>query len=226
MPIEVVIFDLDGTLIAFNLDYKALRGEVRENLLRAGVPASILNVNESVFEMLQKAEVYFRNNGKTEQAFNKIHSSCLAIAEKYEMEAAKTTNLQSGTLETLKGFKKMKLKIGLCTTSSESASNYVLQRFKIAEFFEVVISRDNVKHVKPDTEQFELALKTLGAKPKNAVIIGDSIADMQSAKELKTIAIGIPTGISTEQQLVDNGANYIVTSLIDLLVLIKKIIKV
>lgn len=225
MPIEAVIFDLDGTLIAFNLDYKALRGEVRENLLRAGVPASVLKVNESVFEMLQKAEVYFRNNGKTEQTFNKIRSSCLAIAEKYEMEAAKTTNLQPGTLEILKEFKNMELKIGLCTTSSESASNYILQRFKIVEFFQVVISRDKVKRVKPDTEQFELALKTLCAKPKNAVIIGDSTADMQSAKELKAIAVGIPTGISTEKQLVDNGANYIVTSLIDLLVLIKKIEK-
>jgi HAD superfamily hydrolase (TIGR01509 family) len=225
MPIEAVIFDLDGTLIAFNLDYKALRGEVRENLLRAGVPASVLKVNESVFEMLQKAEVYFRNNGKTEQAFNKIRSSSLAIAEKYEMEAAKTTNLQPGTLEILKEFKNMELKIGLCTTSSESASNYILQRFKIVEFFQVVISRDKVKRVKPDTEQFELALKTLCAKPKNAVIIGDSTADMQSAKELEAIAVGIPTGISTDKQLVDNGANYIVTSLIDLLVLIKKIEK-
>jgi len=119
----------------------------------------------------------------------------------------------------------MELKIGLCTTSSESASNYILQRFKIAEFFQVVIPRDKVKRVKPDTEQFELALKTLAVKPKNAVIVGDSTADMQSAKELKTIAVGIPTGISTEKQLVDNGANYIVTSLIDLPVLIKKIEK-
>jgi phosphoglycolate phosphatase len=225
MSIEAVIFDLDGTLIAFNLDYKALRGEVRENLLRASVPASVLDINETVFQMLQKAEIYFRNNGKTEQTFNKIRSSCLGIAEKYEMEAATTTNLQPGTLETLKEFKKMELKIGLCTTSSESASNYILQRFKIAEFFQVVISRDKVKRVKPDTEQFELALKTLAVKPKNAVIVGDSTADMQSAKELKTIAVGIPTGISTEKQLVDNGANYIVTSLIDLPVLIKKIEK-
>ncbi len=28
LAIEAVIFDLDGTLAAFNLDYKALRGEV------------------------------------------------------------------------------------------------------------------------------------------------------------------------------------------------------
>ena len=55
----------------------------------------------------------------------------LAIAEKYEMEAAVITSLQPGAVETLKELKKMNLKIGLCTTSSETAANYILQRFKI-----------------------------------------------------------------------------------------------
>ncbi len=225
MPIEAVIFDLDGTLAAFNLDYKALRGEVREYLLRVGVPASVLSTNESIFDMMQKAEIYFKNSDKTEQAFNKARSECLAIAEKYEMEAATTTSLQSGALETLKELKKMKLKIGLCTTSSETAANYILQRFKISEYFQVVVPRDKVKHVKPDTEQYELALKTLGAKPATTVIVGDSAVDMQSAKELKAIAVGLPTGLSTEKQLVTQGANYLITNLSDLPVLIKKLDK-
>jgi len=46
---------------------------------------------------------------------------------------------------------------------------------------------------------------------------------MQSAKELKAIAVGLPTGLSTMEQLMNNGANYIITSLTDLPVLIKKI---
>ena len=74
MPIEAVIFDLDGTLAAFNLDYKALRGEVREYLIHVGVPASVLNVNESIFEMLKKAEIFFKNSGKSDQAFNEARS--------------------------------------------------------------------------------------------------------------------------------------------------------
>ncbi len=85
MHIAAVIFDLDGTLAAFNLDYKALRGEVRGYLIRAGVPVSVLSVNESIFQMMQKAEVYFRNNGKSEQVFEAIRSQSLAIAEKYRV---------------------------------------------------------------------------------------------------------------------------------------------
>lgn len=225
MAIEAVIFDLDGTLAAFNLDYKALRGEVRETLLHAGVPASVLSVKESLFEMLEKAELYFKNGSKSGQAFKDARKKCLTIAEKYEMEAAALTSLQPGAMETLKDLKKQKIKIGLCTISSETATNYILERFKIADYFQVVVSREKVKKVKPDTEQLELALKTLGAKQNTAVIVGDSIADMQSAKELKAIAVGIPTGIATQKQLTTAGANYIITALSDLPVLIKELNK-
>ena len=221
--VEAVIFDLDGTLAHFNLDFKTLRAEVRSYLMRTGVPASVLSVNESIFEMLIKSEIFVKNNGKHSEAFEEVRSQALSIAEKYEMEAASTTSLLPGANETLKELKRMNLKMGLCTTSSEKAANYILQRFKIEDYFQIVIARNKVKYVKPNTEQFEAALKSLGANPQNAVIVGDSIVDMQSAKELKAIAVGLPTGISTMEQLMNNGANFIITSLSDLSTLIKKI---
>jgi HAD superfamily hydrolase (TIGR01549 family) len=223
LAIEAVIFDLDGTLAHFNLDYKALRSEVRTYLMSKRVPASVLDVNESIFEMLKKAEIFVKNNRKSPEAFVEVRTQALGIAEKYEMEAATTTNLLAGAVETLKELQKMNLKLGLCTTSSDKAMNYILQRFKIDSFFKVVVPRDKVKYVKPHTEQFEVALKTLGVHAKTALIVGDSIVDMQSAKELKAIAIGLPTGLTTTEQLMSNGANYIITSLTDLPLLVKKI---
>jgi phosphoglycolate phosphatase len=220
---EAVIFDLDGTLANFNLDFKTLRAEVRSYLIRTGVPVSVLNVNETVFEMLKNAEIFHKKSGKD---FGEIRSKILAIAEKFEMEAASSTNLQSGAIETLKELTRMNLKIGLCTTSSEKAANYILQRFKINEFFKVVVGRDKVKYVKPSTEQFELALKALEASPMETVIVGDSVVDMQSAKELNAIAVGLPMGISTLDQLKTHGANYVITALTDLPVLIKEINKI
>ncbi|MGD0996333.1 MAG: HAD family hydrolase [Candidatus Bathyarchaeia archaeon] len=223
--VEAVIFDLDGTLANFNLDFKTLRAEVRSYLMRIGVPASVLSVNESIFEMLIKSEIFVKNNGKPSEAFEEIRSQALAIAEKYEMEAASTTSLLPGANETLKELKRINLKMGLCTTSSEKAANYILQRFKIEDYFQIVVARNKVKYVKPNTEQFEVALKALGASLQTAVIVGDSVVDMQSAKKLKAIAVGLPTGMSTMEQLMNNGANYIITSLNDLPVLIKELNK-
>jgi HAD superfamily hydrolase (TIGR01549 family) len=190
-----------------------------------GVPTSLVDVNESIFEMLKKAEIFLKNSGKPAETFADVRSQVLSIAEKYEMEAASSTNLQVGANETLKELKRMNLKIGLCTTSGEKAVNYILKRFKIHDFFQVVVTRDKVKYVKPSTEQFEVALKALGVSPQAALIVGDSIVDMQSAQEAKAIAVGLPTGMSTLEQLKNNGANYIITSLNDLPVLIKEINK-
>jgi HAD superfamily hydrolase (TIGR01549 family) len=225
LAIEAVIFDLDGTLAHFNLDYKALRSEVRTYLISVHVPVSVLDVNENIFEMLKKAEIFVKNSTKSSEAFKEIRTHAFSIAERYEMEAATTTSLLTGAVEILKELKKMNLKIGLCTTSSDKAANYILQRFKINGFFKVIVSRDKVKYVKPHTEQFELALKSLGVHAKSTLIIGDSIVDMQSTKELKAIAVGVTSGLSTTEQLMNNGANYIITSLNDLPVLIKEINK-
>jgi pyrophosphatase PpaX len=141
------------------------------------------------------------------------------------MEAATTTRLLTGAVETLKELQKMNLKMGLCTTSSEKAANYILQRFKIDGFFNVIVTRDKVKFVKPHTEQIELALEKIGVPAKATLMVGDSVVDMQSAKELKAIAAGLTSGLSTTEQLMNNGANYIITSLNDLPVLIKEINK-
>jgi len=225
MPLEAVLFDLDGTLASFNIDYKTLRVEVKSYLQKRGVPASVLSSRESIFEMLKKSEIYFKNASKSDEVFVEAKKEALAIAEKFELEAALSTSLLPGAIETLKTLKRMKLKIGLCTINSQKATNYILQRFKIASFFDAIVTRDMVRYVKPNPEHFETALKMLDAHPESALVVGDSNVDMQSAKELKAIAVGIPTEMTTFQQLTNHGANYIITAISDLTCLVEKINK-
>jgi HAD superfamily hydrolase (TIGR01549 family) len=225
ISIKAVIFDLDGTIASFNLDYKALRGEIRSYLLRLGVPASVLSVNESIFEMLKKTAIFMKNSGKSAEAMDAIRSEALAIAEKYELEAAVSTDLLPGVYETLKALKRMDLKIGLFTLNSDKAANYLLQRFKLGEFFGVTVPRNKVNYVKPNPEHLEMALKVLGVAPEETVVVGDGNVDMESASELKAIAVGLPSGASKIEQLMRHGANYIITSITDLPVLIEKINK-
>jgi HAD superfamily hydrolase (TIGR01549 family) len=216
MTIKAVIFDLDGTLASFNLDYMALRSEVRGFLLIRGIPASVLSINESIFDMLNKANIFLKNSGKSARTINKTRNEALDIAEKHEMEAAKTTGLLPGVIETLETLKKMKLKLGLCTINSQKSTEYILKRFRINKFFDAVVPRNKVNEVKPDPEHLEVVLADLETKADEAMLVGDSSRDMRCARDLGTVAVGLPTGISTQQELANAGANYFLTSITDL----------
>ena len=225
MLVKAVVFDLDGTIASFNLDYMTVRAEVRTYLIRTGLPASILATNESIFDMLNKAEIFLKNNGKSARTVDKVRNEASAIAEKFELEAAKTTGLLSGVVETLQALKKMGLKIGLCTINSEKSTSYILKRFSISKFFDVVTPRNKVRYVKPNTEHLEATLKALRVSPKEAILVGDGTRDMHCARELNVIAVGLPTGISSEKELTDSGANYFITSISDLPTLVQTINK-
>jgi len=225
MTLKAVIFDLDGTLANFNLDYKIVRAEVRSFFIKKDLPASILSTNESIFEMLKKAEIFLKNNGKSEKAIKEIRGKALAIAEKFELEAAKSTSLLPGVAETLATLKKMGLKIGLFTINSEKSTNYILKRFRIARFFDAVTPRNSVKYVKPNSEHLEFVLKALEVDPNETIVVGDGVSDMKCARELKVIAVGLPTGVSAIKELINFGANYIITSITDLPMLVGRIQK-
>ena len=225
ISIKAVIFDLDGTIASFNLDYKALRGDVRSYLLRMGVPASVLSVKDNLFDMLKKTMIYVKNTGRSAEIMDEIRNGSLAIAEKYELEAAASTDLLPGAYETLKALKQLDLKIGLFTLNSDKAANYILQRFKLGDFFGVTVPRNKVNFVKPNPEHLEMALKVLGVTPEETVVVGDGDVDMESARDLKAIAVGLPVVASKADQLMRHGANYIITSITDLPVLIEKINK-
>ena len=225
MPIKAVVFDLDGTIATFNLDYLTVRAEVRSYLIHSGLPASILASNESIFDMLKKAEIFLKNSGKSQRTFNKIRNEASGIAEKYEMEAAKTTGLLPGVTETLAILKKMGLKIGLCTINSDRSTGYILKRFDITRFFDAITPRNKVKFVKPNPEHLEVTLKALHTNPKEAMFVGDGTRDMRCARELGVVAVGLSTGTNSEKELTDSGANYITTSIGDLPILIQTINK-
>jgi phosphoglycolate phosphatase len=223
LPVKALIFDLDGTLAAFNLDYRTVRKLVKTYLVGRGIPGNLLSLDESVFEMLRKTEAWARESGKSEGFIDELRHEALNTTESYELEAASRTNLLPGVVETLRALRTMGLRIGLCTINSEKSVDRILERFNLASLFDVTVSRNQVQHVKPDPEHLLVALKVLGAAPEETLVVGDSRVDMQSAKALGAIAVGLPTGVSSVEQLMAGGADYVVTEMSDVPLLARRL---
>jgi len=222
MAVKAVVFDLDGTIVSFNLDYKSARAEVIEFLSNHGFPQSVFSINESVFEMLRKLEIYIKNHRLSEEDYPRLKREVLAILERYEIESAMSTRLVPGILETLQALRKMKLKLGLFTVNSEKATEQILSTFRLHPFFQIVVTRDSVLKVKPNPIHLETVLKGLKVKPEETMVVGDSVWDMKAAKELKAFAVGASTGIASPEELTRGGADCLISSPTDLIVLIEK----
>ncbi len=216
MDVKAVIFDLDGTLFEFNLDYKTVRAEVAQFLIGEGIPASILSINESVFEMLKKAEIYMRNNGKREKEFVAVQRHALSISLEHELKAARETSPLPGVLETLKTLRKRNLKLGIFTINNRKSTEYILSSFHMKSFFTAVVAREDVLRVKPDPLHLAAALKALGASPDETVVVGDSVVDMRSAKISNATPVGVATSDDRVKKLRYSGAAHVIKSITDL----------
>ena len=223
MTVKAVVFDLDGTIVNFNLDYKSARAEVIEFLNNHGFPQSIFSINESVFEMLKKSEIYMQNHHISNRDYSNLKKDVLAILERYEMQGAKSTQVLPGVLETLQALKRMKIKLGLFTVNNKKSTEHVLSTFRLKPFFQSVVTRDSVPMVKPNPVHLETVLKSLKVKPDETMVVGDSALDMKSAKELNVFAVGASTGLATPEELTRAGANCLISSPIDLISLVEKL---
>lgn len=188
-----------------------------------GIPASILSMNEGMFGALKKVETYMRNTGKKAKEIDRVREAVLSLADRYELQAARVTNLVPGVLEALNALRDMKIKMSLFTIDGKRATSFVLRRFRIGHFFDAVITRDVVSAVKPDPAHLKAALDALNVKPYEAIVVGDSTLDMRCAGALSVLAVGVVTGISTPERLMDAGASYLASSSAEIPLLIQQL---
>jgi phosphoglycolate phosphatase len=221
--IKAVIFDLDGTLKEFNLDIRGCRTKIIKLLTQRGFSRSLFSLNESAFDMLKKIKKSPITEDGKKRDFAKIKDMVFSVVEEFELEAARTAKIFEDIPETLKALRDMKLKIALCTISSEKTTNYILNRFHLEQFFDAVITRESVFEVKPHPTHLEAALNALKVGSQEAVLVGDSVKDIECAVQLNVLAVGVTTGLSSLEELTRSGAHYIASSVTDIPILVEQL---
>lgn len=223
MTIKAVVFDLDGTLVEFNIDYGKLRAEVIRFLGQLGFPLSVFSMSERISEVLKTVEILMKNNGKDEEEMNEVKKKIFSIVDRYELDAARTTRITSGVIPTLKILKEMSVKTAIFTFSGKKSTEYLLKHLRLKPYFDVVIPREETPLIKPNPSHLKTVLDALGVMPEEVVVVGDSEGDMACAKEIKATAVGIVNKRLSPDKLISAGADYLIYSFTDLIPIIEKL---
>ena len=131
-----------------------------------------------------------------EKGYSQLRKRVFDILDKYEMENIDSTCLVHGIVETLQTLKKMGLKLGLLTVNGQKATDHLLSKFELNDYFQAAITRELAPRLKPHPLHLEAVLKLLKVTPQEAIVVGDSASDIKVAHALKTLAIGVLGGLA------------------------------
>ena len=93
--------------------------------------------------------------------------------------------------ELLKQLKSKGLRLALVSTSRKKFIDMLLTKLNIQDLFEVVISREDVKNLKPESDAYNKALSLLNISCDNCIAIEDSERGIKASKgaNIKTIQV-------------------------------------
>ena len=80
-----------------------------------------------------------------------------------------------------------------------------------------IVTRDQVKHAKPDPDLFLKAAERLGVDIEDSVVVGDSVWDLLAARRARALGVGLLSGGYGEEELERAGAYRVYQDPADLL---------
>jgi phosphoglycolate phosphatase len=190
--VNVLIFDLDGTLIDSKLD---LALAVNATLEHSGRPAS---THEEIYSLVGNGAPTLVRRALGEGASDaEVDAGLAYFLQYYREHMLDNTVLYPGVLECLAGLEKYSLAV--LTNKPVRFSVAILEGLGIARYFRYVYGGNSFEKKKPDPIGVETLLRDFQAAPKQAMVIGDSEVDVQTARNAGTWACGVTYGLGSDR---------------------------
>lgn len=100
----------------------------------------------------------------------------------------------------LADLKKTGVSLAVATGKSRGGLDTALQNSELGDYFDITCCADETQS-KPDPEMLRVITSHFNIEPQEAVIIGDTVYDMEMAQRIGMPAIGVEWGVHTRDQL-------------------------
>ncbi len=185
--VELLIFDLDGTLADTRAD---LKGAVNNALQRLKLPALPM---EQVCEYIGDGVHTLLSRALGPEHRDVISQGVAFFREYYGVHLLDQTRLYPGVRETLEHFQGKRKAI--VTNKPLDFTLRILEGLKVDSYFELVLGGDSTVKTKPHPEPVRKVLKAIGVESRLAAMVGDSPADIEMAKQAGIFSVAVTYGL-------------------------------
>lgn len=186
--IDLMIFDLDGTLVDSGRDIVA---SVNYTLKSLDIPTMkheeiICFVGDGVQKLIE------RSLGKESQHL--FDDAMDIFSDYYTRHMLDTTSLYDSVIEVLDHFRDKKKVI--ITNKRRYFTLKMTEALGILKYFEEIIGADSTAYRKPDPRLFIPLLEKIGAIYNDTVVIGDGVNDIMLAKNTGVLSCALLNGLT------------------------------
>ena len=157
-----IVYDLDGTLVTLAVNWDAVASDVIAVYEDSGIDAT----GAGLWSLLEDADAHG------------IAADVEEAISRHEREGARRSR-RCGLADELA---EQTVPVGVCSLNCEAACRIALETHSLAGDVNTVVGRDSVATHKPDPEPLLATLEALGVEPENALFIGDSPRDKETAE--------------------------------------------
>jgi HAD superfamily hydrolase (TIGR01509 family) len=168
------IFDLDNTLVDSRKGYEEA---FMVGFKEYGIPYDPALYNEYIRTPLN---ITFSKHYPNSSC--KYRDFVALVFTTYDRTCLNGVELFPDAERCLERLSKEGCRLGVVSNSYMSQIEEILLALDIRGMFSSVVGRDSVAFPKPDPEPVILCLKEMGASPKDAMMVGDSVNDIRAGK--------------------------------------------
>jgi phosphoglycolate phosphatase len=209
--IDLILFDLDGTLLRLNFNSEKTRDELHDFYL------STFGIDEYFKPVLQKIRecegALEKHSGA--KAARTATNTALGILEKNERAALRGAKALSYSKEAVLSFRNHGIKTGIFSRTARAVVLEAIEKHGLGPF-DIVLAREDTDENKPSPDPILLALAKFGINPGKCIVVGDHPYDILSGKRAGVKAAGVLTGVAPKKDLIEVGADYIFKDLKEL----------